>query len=139
MELVVWLLWIVAESRWNYFLIDKKKRYIRHMLMFTPRLAAGVLQLWWMLELGYIWYWAGSYIVFTHALFFPELLNAFRDKRVGYLGDPDPDAPGKSWYDKVIQALGHAELPWLVIRIILAISAIGITMVYGDRVFSAIP
>ncbi len=138
MELIAWLIWTVIETRWNWHLIYKKKRYIRHGIMFIPRVVVGILMLFLMIKGGYMWYWAGSFIVFTHALIFPELLNKWRGKRWGYLGDPNPEAPNKSWYDKVIQGISHVEMPWLSIRIILFLSAVGIAIVYGTVPFGEI-
>lgn len=126
--MLIWLLAIAAEVLWNWHKIEILQENQVHWVWAIPKVVVGTAILFWLMSFGYLWYWAGLFIVGTHMLFFPEGLNKSRGKDFGYLGDPRWDGKHKSLYDYVLQQViksPAALMMWFFFRIMLASFAIG--------------
>ena len=130
--LTLWIVVIIAEATANWYAIERLKREINHAIWFIPRLLVGALFLYWYVQLGYQWYWAGIYIMATHAMLFPEYLNVTRGKPIGYLGDPNLSNPNKSLYDKIVMRVIKYEYVWFWVRVIITLFAIGNMVAQGE-------
>ena len=137
--MIVWLVLVALEAALNSIRIKALKgtgrQGLKHWIWFLPRLVVGGLFLWLMIRVGAVWYLMGMYMLVSHALFFPEILNMLRvpRKEFGYLGDPNPDAKNKSIYDKVLMKLFENQELWLLIRLVVFLLVTGLTIAYGGR------
>ena len=132
------LLWIIAiflaaASQWH--IIEIKKQSPNKPVWFLVRVIAFSGFMWWYMELGYMWYWAAAYMIFTFAWLFPFMLNIMRAKYFGYMS-----ASG-SWYDRqLIRLFGKEKIETLYFYFgfIFMLIAILLQLVYGQTEFSAI-
>lgn len=118
---LLWIAHIISESAIHAYIIKKLKKPINHKLAALIRIAYGGLFIFAFIGMGYIWYWSIAFVFVSHILIFPEALNIFRGKRIGYLDSDDVyDEAEDSGYDLLISK--HiGETVWLVIRCILAL------------------
>lgn len=133
-----WILVILIEVAANWFKIEKLKEYPNHFVWFVPRLVVGIVFLAWFANLGFVWYWSALYIVGSHMLIFPEILNISRNKGLGYLGDRNLNAKTKSIYDKIVMTVVKYPFAWLSFRVVLALFAIGNMLLQGKMSWSQI-
>lgn len=141
LAMVIWLFAITVEVYWNWDKIEIQKENQKHWLWAIPKFVVGTGILFWLMSFGYLWYWAGLFILATHMLFFPEGLNKWRGKGWGYLGDPRWDGEHKSIYDYLLQQViksPAAIMMWLWFRIILALFAIGNILLQGKCTWYAL-
>ena len=136
--MIVWGIFILVEVYWNWHKIEVKKEYHKHWLWVIPRIAAGAVFLYLFGLFDYYWYWSVIFLVGTHMLLFPELLNLMRGKPIGYLGDPDLRSSNKSVYDKILiritylmpsEVLGRTL--WFWIRFIIFLFVVGNMILQG--------
>ena len=136
--MITWGILILNEAYWNWYKMERKKEYHKHWLWVIPRIVAGAVFLYLFILFDYYWYWSVIYLVGTHMLLFPELLNTLRGKPLGYLGDPDLQSPNKSVYDKILirityllpsEALGRTL--WFWFRFILFLFVVGNMILQG--------
>lgn len=120
----LWLGLIVLEAGTHAYIIKVMKTGINHVLAGLLRVVVGVVFIVLFIHLDYLWHWSILYVGTSHVLIFPEVLNLFRSKRIGYLDSgEDEDAVEDSKYDRLI-ANNISELPWLAIRMIAALFSI---------------
>lgn len=136
---------IFAEVAWNYWKIEIKREYQKHWLWAIPKFVVGTGILFWLISFGYLWYWAGLFIVATHMFVFPEGLNKWRGKAWGYMGELKPAQTlkeaikaKKSLYDWALQKVIHsapALSMWFFFRLLLAMFAIGNLITQGKMLW----
>lgn len=127
----LWIVAIALEAVCHWYIIEKAKQGIDHWLVVLPRLAVGIMFFLLIVYEGSYWYWTAPYLFFSHILLFPELLNIFRGKYVGYLDTPEDKVEDSKWDIFFKNKVG--EFPWLWIRVILALAFIGIFFTMGDQ------
>jgi len=103
-----WLLTIGVLVGIHYHRIELVKKTFNHRIAFIPAAVLGVAHIGWFMYHGVHWAAASTYVVFSYALLFNELLNWVRDKGFGYLGEQISDyklalKKDKSIFDWVLQ------------------------------------
>ena len=136
--MIIWGIFILVEVYWNWYKMERKKEYHKHWLWVIPRIVVGYVFLYLFSLFDYYWYWSVIYLVGTHMLLFPELLNKMRGKPLGYLGDPDLQSTDKSVYDKILIRITHllpsevfGRVLWLWFRFILFLFVVGNMILQG--------
>jgi len=120
---IIWLALVISEAGVHRYIIEVQKHGIDHLLASIIRIVYSTTFFIVFIMLDYEWYWALIYITSTHQLLFPESLNLFRGKHIGYMDSYENaglDEAEDSTYDMIISKY-IKPFPWLVLRVISAI------------------
>ncbi len=129
MILIIQLLWtltVLFESGAHAWLIEKRNVNINHALAAGVRVLGGLTFAAWAAHLGLHPFVALPFMFTYHILIFPEMLNAFRSKPLGYRST-------SNWWDTLSLKLFPSPIGWLVIRVALAFLATGFAVNFEDR------
>jgi len=127
-----WALTLFSLALIQWYIIEKKHRRPNKWFWYFIRLITGGLFLWWFVRLGFIWYWAAVFEVFTFWFFFNSILNIMRGKPVAYLSRTGDQI------DALMLKLFPAVVWWFFL-LIAAIFSIGNLYFYGRYTWAEIP